>query len=285
MVQSIYPARARNLLINHPLKQFEMKNPSRILPLLILPALYLVSCTPAHKLNYFNNLADSAIVHLPPAIPEERVIVPGDLLTISFSAKAPEAASAFNKPVKNLAVDGSSSASSMPASVPGYTVDNNGYIELPVLGKIKVMGNTIRQLKATLSGLADPYLRNPFVEISFSSYPVTIIGEVRSPGTYNLTRQKNTMFDALAAAGDLPYSAKKFKVQLYRDYNGERTITKVDLTKKDFLFNQKVFLVKPNDVLIVQTRRGSIFRDDFSLIASVVTIVLSVVTLGITVTK
>lgn len=262
-----------------------MNHQTRLLLMLVLPVMYLASCTPARKLNYFNNLADSSIVHLPPAIPEDRIVVPGDVLSISFSAKAPEAANAFNKPVSNTAINGSSTRSSMPAPLPGYTVDNNGYIELPVLGKLRVMGNTIRQLKATLSGLADPYLKDPFVEISFGSFPITVIGEVRAPGIYNLTMQKNTIFDALAAAGDLPYSAKKFKVQLYRDYNGERTITKVDLTNKDFLFNQQVFQVKPYDVIIVQTRKGSVFKEDFGVIASVVTLVLSVVTLGIAVTK
>lgn len=252
---------------------------------LVLPLMYLVSCTPARKLNYFNNIPDSAIVHLPPAIPEERIVVSGDVLNISFSAKAPEAASAFNKPVSNISMNGASSRSSMPAPMPGYTVDNMGFIELPVLGKIKVMGNTIRQLKATFTGLAEPYLKDPFVEISFGSFPITVIGEVRSPGIYNLNMQKNTIFDALASAGDLPYSAKKFKVQLYRDYNGERTITNIDLTDKSFLVNQRIFQVRPYDVLVVQTRKGSVFREDFSTIASVVTLVLSVVTLGITVTK
>lgn len=258
---------------------------SRLLLILFLLLMYMVSCTPARKLNYFNNIADSSIVHLPPAIPVERIVVPGDVLNISFSAKAPEAASPFNKPVSNIAMNGSSSRSSMPAPMPGYTVDNTGYIELPVLGKIKVMGNTLRQLKATFTGLAEPYLKEPFVEISFGSFPVTVIGEVRAPGMYNLNFQKNTIFDALAAAGDLPYSAKKFKVQLYRDYNGERTITKVDLTDKNFLVNQQVFQVRPYDVIVVQTRKGSVFKEDFSVLASVVTLVLSVVTLGITVTK
>lgn len=262
-----------------------MDRNSRFLLVMVFPLMYLVSCTPARKLNYFNNIPDSTIVHLPPAIPEERIVVPGDVLNISFSAKAPEAATAFNKPVSNIAMNGPSSRSSMPAPMPGYTVDITGFIEMPVLGKIRVTGNTLRQLKATFIGLAEPYLKDPFVEISFGSFPVTVIGEVRSPGTYNLNTQKTTIFDALAAAGDLPYSAKKFKVQLYRDYNGERTITNVDLTDKNFLYNQQVFQVRPYDVLVVQTRRGSIFKEDFSVLASVVTLVLSVVTLGVAVTK
>lgn len=258
-----------------------------ILPILFLPWLFLASCTPARKLNYFNNIPDSTIVHLPPAIPVERIVVPGDLLNISFSAKAPEAASAFNKQINNMMLTGasSSSRSSMPAPASGYTVDVSGAIELPVLGKLKVSGNTLRQLKATLSGLAEPFLKDPFVEVSFGSFPITVIGEVRAPGVYNLNMQKNTIFDALAAAGDLPYSGKKFKVQLYRDYNGERTITRIDLTDKGFLVNQEVFQVRPYDVIVVQTRKGSVFKEDFSVLASVVTLVVSVVTLGITISK
>ncbi|WP_315817051.1 hypothetical protein [Paraflavitalea speifideaquila] len=74
-------------------------------------------------------------------------------------------------------------------------------------------------------------------------------------------------------------------MHLYRDYGKYRSVTKIDLTNKSLLYNQQVFQMKPNDVLYVQTRRGSIFKEDFGLVASIVTLVVSIVTLGITLTK
>jgi polysaccharide export outer membrane protein len=256
--------------------------------LLLILAIYTVSCTPSRKLNYFNNLPDSSVVILPPVIEEERVIGKGDVMDIVFNAKDQEAVSPFNKQTTSLAV--AATPGGKPGGLPaapaqGYTVDPTGQIEMPIIGKLEVVGMTSRQLKTRLTTLVSPYIKDPIVEVKFTSFPVTILGEVRAPGTFNLSGQRSTIFEALAAAGDLPNSAKKYNVHLYRDYGKYRSVTKIDLTNKSLLYNQQVFQMRPNDVLYVQTRKGSIFKDDFGLVASIVTLVVSIVTLGFTLTK
>lgn len=254
--------------------------------LLFLLALGMVSCTSSRKLNYFNNLPDSTTVRLPPVIEEERVIEKGDNLDIVFNAKDQDAVTPFNKQTSTAVLTGTPGA--QPAGIPsqGYTVDLSGTIEMPVLGKIEVKGMTSRQLKSRLTTLVSPYLKDPIVEVKFTSFNITVMGEVRSPGTFSLSgAQRTTVLEALAAAGDLPHTAKKYNVHLYRDYNGQRSVTRIDLTNKSLLYNQQTFQMKPNDVLYVQTRRGSIFREDFSLVASIVTLVVSVVTLGFAISK
>lgn len=258
------------------------------LPLIVivLLAISMAYCTPSRKLNYFNNLPDSTVVHLPKAIEEERVIDKGDVLDIIFNAKDQDAVSPFNKQVSTVAMTPSSGTkSSVAPPAQGYTVDPLGNIEIPVIGKMEVKGMTSRQLKTRLTNLVSPYLKEPIVDVKFTTFNITVLGEVRSPGTFNLGGPKTTVLEALAAAGDLPNSAKKFNVHLYRDYNGERSITKIDLTNKSLMYNQQTFQMKPNDVLYVQTRRGSVFKEDFGLVASIVTLVVSVVTLGITLSK
>lgn len=254
--------------------------------LFLFLAISMVSCTPSRKLNYFNDLPDSTIVRLPPVIEEERIIEKGDMLDIVFNAKDQDAVTPFNKQTSTAAVTGTPGTKSMPSASPqAYTVDPLGVIEMPVIGKMEVKGMTSRQLKNRLTTLVSPYLKDPIVEVKFASFSVTILGEVRAPGTFNLSGQRTTVFEALAAAGDLPHTAKKYNVHLYRDYNGERSITKIDLTNKSLLYNQQVFQMKPNDVLYVQTRKGAIFKEDFGLFASIVTLVVSIVTLGITISK
>lgn len=247
------------------------------------------SCTSSRKLNYFNDLPDSTVVKLPPLVKEERVIVPGDVLDIVFNAREQDAVAPFNKQASgNGSVSSASSggrSSSQSNSLQGYTVDADGAIELPVLGKMTVVGITSPELKKRLTGLVAPYLKEPIVDIRFTTFNITVLGEVRAPGTFNLGGPKTTVFEALAAAGDLPHTAKKYNARLYRDYNGERSVSKIDLTNKSLLYNQQVFQMKPNDVLYVQTRKGSIFKEDFGIFASIVSLVVSVVTLGFTIRK
>jgi polysaccharide export outer membrane protein len=248
------------------------------------------ACTSSRKLNYFNNLPDSTVVKLPPLVKEERVIVAGDVLDIVFSAREQDAAAPFNKQGSgngsaSSASSGGRSSSSQSTSLQGYTVDADGFIELPVLGKMTVVGITSPELKKRLTGLVGPYLKEPIVDIRFNTFNITVLGEVRAPGTFNLGGPRTTVFEALAAAGDLPHTAKKYNARLYRDYNGERSVTKIDLTNKSLLYNQQVFQMKPNDVLYVQTRKGSIFKEDFGIFASIVSLVVSVVTLGFTLRK
>lgn len=249
--------------------------------LFLVLALSAVSCTASRKLNYFNNLPDSTFVRLPPVIEEERVIEKGDKLDIAFNAKDQDAVTPFNKQTSTAVLTGTPGAQPANISSQEYTVDPTGTIEMPVLGKIEVRGMTSRQLKNRLTTLVTPYLKDPIIEVKFTSFHITVLGEVRSPGTFNLSGlPRTTVLEALAAAGDLPHAAKKYNVHLYRDYNGERSVTRIDLTNRSLLYNQQKFQMKPNDVLYVQTRRGSIFREDFSLVASIVTLVVSVVTLG-----
>lgn len=256
--------------------------------LFVLLAAAFTSCTSTKNLVYFQNLPDSTVVHLTPTVPDERIIENGDQLDISFISKVPEQASVFNKTAAiPVAATGAGTA---PAPVVGapqtgasYVVDIDGTIEFPVLGKIKASRMTAHRLRDTLALLSRPYITDPMIEVKFSAFRITILGDVRAPGSYNLPMQRTTLLEALALAGDLPNTAKRYDIQLYRDYNGKRTITKLDMRDKAVLTNSNVFQLRPNDVLYVQPRKGSIFREDFSFMASIVTLVLSLTTVGLTI--
>jgi polysaccharide export outer membrane protein len=119
--------------------------------------------------------------------------------------------------------------------------------------------------------------------VSFTSFKVTVLGEVKNPGSFVISAQQSTLFAALAAAGDLPHSAKRYDIRLYRDYNGKRTIRKFDLRKASVLEDPDIFQMRPNDVIYVQARSGSLLKEEFGVFASVFTILISAVTLGFTI--
>ncbi len=258
----------------------------RTLGLAAFALLFITSCSSPKDLTYFQDLPDKNVIDLPPFQPEERTIENGDDLFINFSAKDNEAAVFFNKNggAVSSAVPGATGA---VTSSPGasYIVGNDGYIEFPRLGLMKVTSLTAGQLRAKLVSSVAPFLKEPMVEVRFNTFKISVLGEVHSPGRYILDMQRTTIFEALAAAGDLPLSAKRYDIELYRDYNGQRKIYKIDLTKSAVLNNSDVFQMRHNDVLYVKPLKNTIVRENFNSLTSVVSISLSIVTLLIALTK
>jgi polysaccharide export outer membrane protein len=237
--------------------------------LLLLPVI-MSSCGSTKQLRYFNDLPDSARIELPHMAQIERTVQDGDRLFITIGGEDPNAAALFNKFGSPTGNNGNVGVAGN--EVLGYLVNADGTIELPYMGKIPASGLTAAQLKDTLTLRLTKYLRGPFVSVRFYEIKFTVLGEVRTPGTYTLPLQRTTFLDALGAAGDLPISAKRYDIQIYRDYNGKRTIFNVDLRKKDILYDSELFQVRHNDVIYVQPRDSRRFSDETRFYASLVTL-------------
>lgn len=251
----------------------------------VMFAASLAACNTAKNLNYFNDLPANDVVTLPPVVQEERVIEKGDQLQISISARSSEAASFFNKGANSSAPAGAADGATTPApstNITSYIVDINGFVEFPTLGKVKALGLTSQQLKDNLTKALTPYLKDPLVDITFTTFNVSFLGEVRSPGTKVLYMQRTTLLEGLAAAGDLPLTAKRYNVMLYRDYKGERKIYRFDLRKKEVLNNKDIFQLRHNDVIYVQARPGAVVREEVGFYSSILGLVIGVTTLGLT---
>lgn len=255
---------------------------------LIFTIIVVTSCSSGRQLQYFSNLPDSTTIHLPPMPPDERYIQVGDRIQISIGARDDEAAAVFNK-YGGVVTSGSSpaggvsGASQSNSELAGYLVDFDGMVEFPIIGRVKAEGLTSQELKDTLTNLVAPYLKDPLVTVRFLTFKFTVLGEVNSPGIYNLPMQRTTILDALGQAGDLPHSAKR-TIEIYRDYNGNRIITKIDLRKKDVLYNSDAFLVKHNDVIYVQPRESRLFSEEarfytglFTLAVGIFTLILNII--------
>lgn len=245
------------------------------------------SCSTSKKLSYFNDLPDAESYELKAMPVPERIIERGDRLDINFIVKDPESAAFFNK----HSMAGAASAAAAAVGVGGgaaatggggadYVVDQEGEIEIPVVGRMKLAGLTASQAKEKLYTAVSPFLKEPLIEVSFASFKVTILGEVKAPGSYVISSQNANLFTALAAAGDMPHSAKRYDIRLYRDYNGKRTIRKFDIRKASVLEDPDIFLMRPNDVIYVQARSATVFKEESGLVASLFTVVISIVTLG-----
>ncbi|TDQ09917.1 polysaccharide biosynthesis/export family protein [Pedobacter metabolipauper] len=245
--------------------------------LIVIP-LIISSCTSTKQLRYFNDLPDSARIELPHMAQVERSIQDGDRLSITIGAEDPEAAALFNNyGGVSASGGGASGARGGESEIVGYLVAADGTIELPYIGKTPASGLTATQFKDSLTARLSKYLKGVMVSVRFFQIKFTVLGEVRSPGTYTLPLQRTTFLDALGAAGDLPITAKRFDIQIYRDYNGKRTIFKVDLRKKDILYDSELFQVRHNDVIYVQPRDSRRFSEETRFYASFVTLAVGLI--------
>ena len=135
-----------------------------------------------------------------------------------------------------------------------YLVDNDGNIIFPIVGQLHVGGLTKSQAEEMILDRIKPYMSeavNPIVTVRMTGYQISVIGEVARPGTFNVSREKISILEALAQAGDLTIYGQRKNVQLIReDSTGRKSIYTFDLTDANII-NSPYFYLQQNDVIYV----------------------------------
>ena len=233
--------------------------------------------------NQFDSLSNGAVLK----------IQPNDLLHITISAGDSEAAklaaAPFNQPttgnqqggmIQQQGQLGGGSASFPFEYFNGYFVDDNGNVNLPTLGTLRMGGMTLVEAHQYIKKLLEPYLEQPGVDVRFLNLKVTLFGEIARPGLLRLSNQRTTILEAISASGDLTSFADRRKVLVVREENGRRNYYYIDLTKKD-IFTSPAFYLRQNDLIYIEPLPIKIASapDLISRIISYTTAGLSLVTL------
>ena len=260
---------------------------------MVAAALLLTSCASTKDIAYFQN----KMVNQPEMVDKHAgiVIQPKDMLSIVVSARNPELAAMFNLPVISYQAGSEiASMSSYNQRLMGYVVDNEGYIDFPVLGRLKVAGMTRWELAEMIKDklVKEGYLTDAVVTVEFMNFKVSVMGEVTSPGTFIIEGDKVTVLQALSLARDFTIFGRRDNVSVIREQNGQRTIYEIDLTDVD-LFKSPAYYLQQNDIVYVQPndikarqsttdektlRISSIALSSGSLLVSIVTLLA---TLGV----
>lgn len=206
-------------------------------------------------------------------------IMPKDELTITVSTTDPEASAPFYRKFGQNKESANNTTGMEGAKLLVYLVDNNGCIDFPVLGMVKVMGLTNRECEALLRQKLQPYLKEvPNVTVRTSNYKFSVLGEVGKPGTYTTDAEKVTVFEALAQAGDMTLFSIRNDVQLLReDSTGVRRVYHLDLTQAD-VAQSPYFYLQQNDVVYVKPTRAKVRTNTFNSNSSMWITLLSIVT-------
>lgn len=227
-----------------------MKNVT-IIKLIFLCCMVLTfaSCRTTESIYYLQDVEPGVPEHINNQ--QSIIIQPKDMLSIIVSSKDPELAAMFNLTVRNNRA-GAEEQIIDNQYLSGYVVDTNGDIDFPVLGKIHAAGLSRWQLQDTISSLliSKDLLKDPIVIIEFMNFKVSILGEVKRPGTYTINGDKVTILEAIALAGDLTIYGVRDNVSVIREENGKRHTYRVDL-RSSKLFDSPAYYLRQNDVIYV----------------------------------
>lgn len=215
---------------------------------ILLVGVILSACSSKQKLPYFADAAkdvDGVLVGMP-YLPD---IAPDDELTISVTSVDPAATAAYNLPEINPSTRSNLGATSTPRTQT-YVVDTNGDIIMPVIGKIHVAGKNVEQLREEITAEVSKKVRDPHVTVQMSSFTVSVAGEVKTPQTLRVPRNRISVVEALAAAGDLTEYGDRSSVMIVRETPGGRVYTHLDLNKVETL-NSPYYYLQPNDYIYV----------------------------------
>ena len=254
---------------------------------LMMLLLSLFSCSSQQKIAYLQDVYGDT-KQSPEELYDAR-IKPKDLLTITVNTFDKEASLPFNLVYPTGSANVVNGTSNETA-IQKYLVDNEGYIDFPVLGKIKVADLTKNEVESSIKEKLKPYLKEtPVVIVRMVNYKISVIGEVNRPNTYTITNEKVNVLEALALAGDLTIYGKRDNVKLMRESSdGKRVVITLDLTDKN-LINSPYFYLQQNDVLYVEPNKTKMRNSRYSALTgqvlSGVSVLVSVVSLVVTLSK
>lgn len=259
------------------------------LGIFILGALLLASCATNKRAAYIQQVQTD----IPTAIEQDYQIriKPLDRLTVTINSKDPELAAPFNAASSYNSLNGLSSySSSSNGNLQILTVDKEGKIQLPIIGEIDCDGLTRNELAKKIENTIreNRMVHDPIVIIQFADVKFSVLGEVARPGQFSITKDRISLFDALAMAGDLTIYGQRENVALIREENGMRTVHYFDLKNPDIL-TSPYFYLQQDDVVYVtpnkyKAQAGEI-NQNRSFYISLVSVAVSVATLLVTITR
>lgn len=219
--------------------------------ILSLAALLATACS-APKIAYLEDINSGQTVQI--ANVKNIRILPDDKISVLVNSRDPLLSNLFNLPYVTRQLGAIDNRSSYSQGLSGYTVDTEGNIDFPVLGKVHVAGLTRSEIAAKIKGELEGQnlVKDPVVTVEFLNLTVSVLGEVQRPGRFSIDKDRVTILDAISMAGDLTILGKRENVLVQRDVDGKTTLYRVDLTKGSELYASPVFYLQQNDVVYVE---------------------------------
>ena len=180
---------------------------------------------------------------------------PEDKISIIVNCQDARVTNQFNLPYVTQRIGQTSdSYQNLPQGVSGYTLDKNGNIDFPVIGTVHIGGMTRGEVAAKIKDelVSRDLVKDPIVTVEFMNLTISVLGEVTKPGKYSLEKDKVTILDAIAMAGDLTIFGQRENVKVLRLDGNKQMTYFVDLTSTDSVMNSPVYFLRQNDMIYVE---------------------------------
>ena len=262
----------------------------KLIKVLILGlTLMLGACNAQRNVLYIQDLESGTEIELPESYLIR--IKPQDQITVVVTCKNPELAMPFNTATSYGSLTGNiASTVNTESSLQVLTVNQEGFITMPVIGEVHCEGLTREELSTKIENMIREggYIEDPHVNVRFANLTISIVGEVNRPGRYDIKRDKISIFEALALAGDMTIYGSPEDVAVVRERDGKSIITKLDLRSND-IFTSPCYYLEQNDVIIVNPNKyraaTSEINQNRSFWISLASTAISLATLLITVIR
>ena len=218
--------------------------------------LLISSCSTPDKIAYFQDLQPGE-QELFLKTSEGIKVRPADKISILVNCRDAQLTDLFNLPILTRQLGTSSTnmyRSTQNQGLSGYTVDDEGMIDFPVLGRIKVAGMNRTEIAAYIKDqlVSNNLVKDPIVTVEYMSLGLSVLGEVKNPGRYTIDREKVTILDAISMAGDLTIYGKRENVYVLRQEGDKQHAYSVDLCSAQDLYSSPVYYMQQDDIVYVE---------------------------------
>lgn len=226
--------------------------------LIVASTVTLGSCGSSKEVVYFQDLRPGETEI---KLPEVKAITvrPEDKISIIVNSRDPQLTDLFNLPYVSRQLGQSLRTNGVTASsnqgVSAYTVDANGKIDFPVLGKIHVAGMKREEIAECIKNelIKENLVKDPVVTVEFANLCISVLGEVNSPGRFSIDRDRLTILDALSMmAGDLTIYGNRSKVMVLRQEGDVQRVYGLNLTSGEHIYSSPAYYLQQNDVVYVE---------------------------------
>lgn len=245
----------------------------KVFPLLILLSVIFMagsSCVNLKSISYLNDLEELNGPIANPRTPKK--IKPNDILYIRVVSTDSETTRLLNY------YESGGQSGSTPSNAMGYTVDNNGDIDFPFIGKINLLGLTADEAQLKIYDALGKVISNYTIIVRYLENKISVLGEVRRPGPITFNSDVLTIYEALAAAGGIAETGNFKKVVLIRQEGDNVMHYRLNLNSAE-IASKPYYYIQPNDVILVEPSRVASWTANLPDVTSVLGIFTSIITL------
>lgn len=252
---------------------------------IILVTLLLSSCTSRKNIAYYQNIEN---LNSQEQQTYEPKLQADDLLSIIVNSETPELTKPYNLFMPSGFERPDFVSISSQQRLQTYLIDVNGFINFPVLGKLKLGGLTRAEAEELLVNRLKSSITDVSISLRILNFKIAVQGEVVRPAVHNITTERVTLPEALSMSGDLTIYGKRDNILVIREVDGKKTYNYVDITKSDFI-NSPFYYLSQNDLVYVEPNKtkvnSSVVGPNISVILSALSVLASVVSVIAIVTR